>query len=389
MDALIIEALPAVINTNYEVVRAQLEADLEKYNVVVTADTLKESKALATKLNKVKIEIAIRRKEEIAKVSGPLKEFEAQVKTLESMCEDGRQGILEQVRAFESIRLEHIQRDLDALLQETCKVQGLEKEFQTASIDDLVKLGAFTAGGHLTKGAKDAVLAKVGECLLRQSRTSLRISELENESHRCGLHSPLTREHIAGFLFEDNDEDYKHNLAALIARELERQTETIAKAEEQAARDKAAGELLAEAAQKKQDELDKLAELDVGRTEIEADRAPLTRQSQIDEQIRPSPGEPEPFPADPFPVEQEWPQNGQAHIDQEEANIRARMAGEAYPPPAPAETTSTREVQVSIRLSIDAPHHITLEQIETALRGKLAQAGVEKSLKQIIVIEKP
>lgn len=348
METLIIDALPAVINTNYEVVRAQLEQELEKYNVVVTADTVKESKALATQLNKVKIEIATRRKEEISKVSGPLKEFEAQVKNLESMCEDGRQGILEQVRVFEAVRLTHIKSDLEALLGECYAIEKIEKEFQTADIEGLVKMGSYTAGGQLTKAAREGVSSLVAECALSQSRTSLRISELENESHRCGLHSPLTREHIAGFLFEP-DEEYRHNLAALIARELERQTETVRKAQEAQVQHDAEALAAADIEQPGEpmepDLLDDLPE----------DRAPLTRQAQIEEQIRPTP-----YSHPHQPLEQEA-----------------------------AKPKGTRPWRISIMLGGEAPGHISLEEIEAALRKKLAAAGVEKSVMSLHVVENP
>ena len=188
MDALTVDSVPAVIDTNYEAVRAQLETEIAKYDIVVTVDTVKDAKAMATQLNKLKGEIATRRKEEVAKASEPVRAFEAKVKSLEAMCEDGRQKILSQVAAFEEVTLKVAAEELAKYLAESYAKQGVTDEFQTAKVDDLVKLGALTATGNLTKGAREAVAARVGECQIQQQRTALRLSQLENESHRAGLH---------------------------------------------------------------------------------------------------------------------------------------------------------------------------------------------------------
>ena len=232
MDTLTIKSVPAVISTDYEPFRAYLASEIEKYDIVVTSDTVKEAKALATKLNKVKGEIAAKRKAVVAEVSEPVKLFETQVKALEAMCEDGRQKILSQVAAFEAETLKKAEVALSQFLAERYELHGIKEEFRSARVDDLVKLGALTGTGNLAKAAKESVAARVSECLNKQQRTALRLSKLENQSHFSGLHSPLTREHVAGILFCVDEGEYQANLEALINRELERQKETLAKAEQ-------------------------------------------------------------------------------------------------------------------------------------------------------------
>lgn len=232
MDNLVVKSVPAVIDTNYEAVRTQLEAEIAKYDIVVTVDTVKDAKALATKLNKLKGEIASRRKEEVAKASEPVRAFEEKVKSLEAMCEDGRQRILSQVSSFEQVTLRTAQKELAVYLLECYQKQKIDSEYQTVKMDDLVKISALTATGNLTKAAKESVSARVGECAIRQSRVALRLSQLENESHRAGLHAPLTREHVAGIINTESDEQYSGYLADLIARELSRQKETLRIADE-------------------------------------------------------------------------------------------------------------------------------------------------------------
>lgn len=240
MDTLTVETMPAQISTNYDAIKTQLAEKLAKYDLVVTADTVKDAKSLATEINKLKGEIAKRRKEEVAKVSEPVKAFEAQVKGLESMCEDGRQKLLSQVKAYESETLVLVQKLLAEHLAERYEAEKIKPEFRTAVIMDLVKLGAVTSTGKLAKAARDGVELKVSQCGSKQDRTDLRLSRLENESHKAGLHSPLERAHIAGFLFEEDEEKYSNHLASLLEREMDRQSETLRKAEEQKAADVAA-----------------------------------------------------------------------------------------------------------------------------------------------------
>jgi hypothetical protein len=230
MEQLLVEATLPIIVTNYDVWRAQLEFTLAQYDVVIVADEIAEAKKLATELNKMAAAIGDRRKEVVASIGGPLREFETQVKELEAMCKDGRKKILDQIAAFEATTLDQLETELNKLLIEGYNKHNVSGEFRNGQTADLIKISNMTAGGKVAKAARDAVAARVGECLNRQTRCALRLSELENRSHRAGLHSPLTREHVAGFLFVDDEAIYQSNLIALIDRELERQAEIMAAA---------------------------------------------------------------------------------------------------------------------------------------------------------------
>lgn len=325
---LIIETAPAVIELNYEGFRAYVEQEITKYDVVVTADTVGDAKKLATDLNKKKGEIAAKRKEVVAAASGPVRVFEDQVKALEKMCEDGRQKILVQVQKFEADTLKVARAELTAYLEACYAKHRVSGEFQAAKVDDLVKLTALTATKALTKASREAVSARVGECVIKQSRTALRLSELENESHRAGLHSSLTREHVAGILFYD-DQDYHNNLHQLIIRELERQKETLAKAEKIRIEDEA--------------------------RHVSVAPVPITEPETAQQE--------EPPAAEVSPAIQSVEQ------------VVAQPVG------------PTRRVDVSIILSVDAPVAAPLAAIESALRKKLVAAGIEQSIHSIFAAE--
>ena len=55
---------PACIEVNFDVLRKALEKDLERFEIVVTSDTVADAKKLATQLNETKKIIDDRRKAE-------------------------------------------------------------------------------------------------------------------------------------------------------------------------------------------------------------------------------------------------------------------------------------------------------------------------------------
>lgn len=344
MDTLTVKTVPAVIDADYESYRDYLKTEIAKYDIVVTEDTVKDAKALATKLNKVKSEIADKRKAAVAAASEPVKAFEAKVKELETMCEDGRQRILSQVSAFESATLKLAESELKGFLVDCYRSQGVTEEFQTATVDDLVKLGALTGTGKLAKAARDAVIARVGECVNKQQRTALRLSQLENQSHRSGLHSPLTREHVAGILFCVDEGEYQSNLENLINRELERQKETLARA-------------------------------DQIRQEEAAKQAPVEAQP-VAQQAAPE------FSNDGHDYGECPAQQAVSTAQPAQAVVEAPAVKSA-----PAGTFGNRQVQVCVMLVVEVPKSAPLAAVEAATRKKLVSAGVEKSIQSIYASE--
>ena len=96
-----IESTEPSFVVDFPAVKKELTKQLKKYDVVVTADTVGDAKKLATDLNKQKTEIDARRKEAVYNVSAPIRAFDADMKHLVKMCEDGRAKINFQVKTFE------------------------------------------------------------------------------------------------------------------------------------------------------------------------------------------------------------------------------------------------------------------------------------------------
>jgi hypothetical protein len=231
-ELIAIENKPALVSVNFEELKASLEKELEKYDVVVTADTVADAKKLATELNATKKIIDDRRKTEVAKASEPVKAFDTEMKELVSMCSEGRKKILEQVQKFEDVTIEKVRKLLGETLTKLYADFKLQGEFQTVGYDDLIKITAMTAVGRLTKRAKDQLQMRVTERKSMQDQTERRLLELENQSYKAGLLAPLSRAHVETFLFA-NDEIYQDRLSKIIESELGRQKEAQEKMNQQ------------------------------------------------------------------------------------------------------------------------------------------------------------
>lgn len=259
-----IENTPAVISFDYETFKAQLEKHLEKYATVVTADTVREAKALCTELNALKGDIDSRRKDAIKYVSAPIKEADDQMKSLVAMVEDGRQHTLSQVRVFEQKRLDELREDLVGRRDRLRADAEVQAEFYGAAseLGDLVKLGNITATGRATSKACQAVHDRVGQELSLQQAVDYRLLWLENASYRAGLAAPLTRAHIEHFL-KDDDATYDLKLQALLDAEIERDRqgrEAIARKAKQVADEQARLDSEEQDRKQRMEELDRQAD---------------------------------------------------------------------------------------------------------------------------------
>lgn len=332
-----IEAQPAVLTVNFDDLQAALGRELEKYKVVVTADTVKDAKALATELNATKKLIADRRKDEVAKASEPVKLFDARMKELESMCETGRQDILQQVQRFEDEVRDRARVMLRELRDELWTLNNIDAEFRQAECDDLAILSAVTGTGNLAASARNKLEARVSDDKALQDRTTMRLLALENASYKAGLSAPLTRNHVAIFLMAD-DATYAKELDRIIAAEIVREEQA-----QQRMRDK----LERERAQQEQAEQARLEREESARLEQEQMRAKADAAHQARLQERD--GAPEPG----VPAESTQP-----------------------PVSQPAADPGTVACRVSCAFDLHVAVGLSAGAIEAELRTVLADAGI-------------
>lgn len=221
-ELIAIESTPARLDVNFDELVEALEKELERYDVVVTVETVKDAKALATELNKTKKAIDDRIKEEIQKASEPIKAVDAQRKELIRRLEEGRVRILDQVKRFDDERREQCRRLLEDAREELWADLGVGAEFRRADYEDLVILSNLTEKGHLTAKARGDLRGRVQEDKALQDQTERRLLELETSSYKAGLAAPLGRDHVAHFL-EAPEEEYRVQLDRILAAEVDRQ----------------------------------------------------------------------------------------------------------------------------------------------------------------------
>lgn len=213
---------PVVITGNFNQVRAYFVEELKKYDLVVTADTLADAKKLATDLNKTATEVKARGKAITDEASAPIDEIKLQVKELAQLLLDGRKRITDQIAKFEDETRAKVTEALQAYLIEQGEAKGIQPEFQRASIDGLVTLGAITSTGKLTAKAKAAIDERINADYQLQQQTEMRLLKLENESYKAGLTAALERRHVETFLFAD-EQEYNMRLASLFEAEILRE----------------------------------------------------------------------------------------------------------------------------------------------------------------------
>lgn len=99
---------PPVISLNFDELETRIDGITEQYSgLVVTEDDVPAIKSEMAGLNHLARQLGDARKDAVSRVSGPIKEFEGRVKTLETKITTVRGTLDEQVKA-------HIQRERDS-----------------------------------------------------------------------------------------------------------------------------------------------------------------------------------------------------------------------------------------------------------------------------------
>ncbi len=219
-----IETTMPVFVTGFAEAKTALIAELDKYKkVVVTEETLKDDKKLAQTLSAKGRSYDEVRKAKVKEVSVPIEKFKGEMDELKELCTKASSLIKTQVEVFETAKLVTIGKLLESSINTLRDDAKIDKEFRViGSEKKYIKLGSVTAGGKLVKGAKDGIATLVAAELAHQGKIEFRLLQLENESRKAGLDSPLVRVNVELFLFHD-DTEYSKGLERIIKSELERQ----------------------------------------------------------------------------------------------------------------------------------------------------------------------
>lgn len=121
------QAVPEEIIFNFDELKRELSERLEYYHdLVVTEDTIKESKADRATLNKLRTAIDTRRKDIKAAYLRPYNIFEAKCKELTVLIDEPIKAIDTQLKAFDDARKEEKRQQIEAAYENIVKEEYKE-----------------------------------------------------------------------------------------------------------------------------------------------------------------------------------------------------------------------------------------------------------------------
>ncbi len=130
MEIQIKEFVKPIITINYEDLTKNLNAALEEYKgIVVTEETLKGCKAAQKELAGLRKDIEEYRKEKKREAEQPIKEFEAQCKSLVSLIAKVEDPIKEGITYFDNQRREEKRERAKEIIAEECEKAGLNEKY--------------------------------------------------------------------------------------------------------------------------------------------------------------------------------------------------------------------------------------------------------------------
>lgn len=219
----IISATAIVITDNFEQLKAGLIEQIKLYEIEVTDDNLADAKKMATELNKLSTAINRIKIDKAKEFAEPIEKFKKKAAELVDIVQAGREKILKQVEAFD---LKVIKVVTNLLAEERISLfeaMAVKPDFQTAQISPLIIKSNLTAGGQLTKAAKDKLAEMVAADRAMQETVESRFANLQAIAERAGLVS-LPESLVATFVREP-EAIYSEKLNKLIDAEIRRQKE--------------------------------------------------------------------------------------------------------------------------------------------------------------------
>ena len=144
---------------NLEDVRKSIEAEVAKYDVIITEDMLPEAKKMMADLNKGKKEFSTQCKKFLDIVSEPIIKFKEEQKKIESIFTDGRSKIESQVKKYEAKKLEEVKSTVQEYIDGLCKMKDIDPSL--VPVEPYVLLGSVTSKGNISKATKDKIDAVI------------------------------------------------------------------------------------------------------------------------------------------------------------------------------------------------------------------------------------
>lgn len=241
MLELTVEKQLPVIYTNFDLVKISLTESIEKYKgLVVTAEGLKDAKADQLTLSKLETEIDNYRKEVKKEVEKPIKEFEANCKTLIGLIGEARIPLKESIKVFDDAERDKKKLIAEGFITEAITSNSLNGKYAIK----LVVLPEYMNVAATAKKVKTDI----------EERALLLLNEQNQEIEKMQIINDTIKNVNKGIDAKLSILDFKSsiefNSTVNVINEIQARAERIKKAELQAIEDKAAkieSERLAEA----------------------------------------------------------------------------------------------------------------------------------------------
>lgn len=221
------------INGQVEALENAVIKELEKdeYNSIVTMNNFKVMKESSQFLGKVAKQISDFRIAKVKEETQDIKLFEDSLKKFTNMFKAKQDSIKNGLDIFEEEIRQQVKAVCVAYFNEYSIQVGLKEEFQNINLEDMTQTGFMTKTGNISTKGKEEVEKRVQVQLNLQNKVENRLMMLENKCLKAGI-EPLTKHHIQGFLFADDDK-YEQNLNMIIESELKRVEQIKAKQEQE------------------------------------------------------------------------------------------------------------------------------------------------------------
>lgn len=167
------------ISSNMEELAESIKKDIQnKYDLIVTEDSLPDTKKLMAEVNKEKDEFKKKYKEFKNEVLAPLAPLDAKAKEIEGYYDTARSALDNQVKNFEKGKLEAIKVIVEKYRDDACLTANITPE--SITITDLVILSAVNAnskGYSIAKKTSDTIDQRIQAVELQIAKAKLEAEE--------------------------------------------------------------------------------------------------------------------------------------------------------------------------------------------------------------------
>lgn len=198
-----------ILECNFDEIEQYLKSLIdEKYNIVVTEDSVKDAKNVRAELNKGKKALEQAWREKKAELEAPIKDLNEKAKRLFQLCDEASANIDNQVKQFEAKKRELAVTLCAEYRDQVCEVKKLDPSL--IDVSGFSNLSYVTEKGSLASAGKQAVdnlilqkLAEIAEQKQRELEAQMKIEKIKQQAREELLHQQAQQ---AQLLQEEQEE---------------------------------------------------------------------------------------------------------------------------------------------------------------------------------------